>query len=162
MEMDAAVKEAEPRGNGQWVWVWLPDRRCYVGPKAAAAYHERHPPESLQPPCDSPPCDSPPCERRNTRHGNAFADGTTRSLSHANLQETMSSGSQEMFSPSVRMATPETPSAGAFKRKRADDGRQWAIRSERDGRQERQLEWESKRGSEMCECGLTLDDCICK
>ena len=149
MEMDAAVKEAEPRGNGQWVWVWLPDRRCYVGPKAAAAYHERHPPESLQPPCDSPPCDSPPCERRNTRHGNAFADGTTRSLSHANLQETMSSGSQEMFSPSVRMATPETPSAGAFKRKRADDGRQWAIRSERDGRQERQLEWEAREGSEM-------------
>ena len=162
MEMDAAVKEAEPRGNGQWVWVWLPDRRCYVGPKAAAAYHEKHPPESLQPPCDSPPCDSPPCERRNTRHGNAFADGTTRSLSHANLQETMSSGSQEMFSPSVRMATPETPSAGAFKRTRADDGRQWAIRSERDGRQERQLEWEARDGSEMCECGLTLDDCICK
>ena len=162
MEETAAVKEAEPRGNGQWVWVWLPDRRCYVGPKAAAAYHERHPPESLQPPCDSPPCDSPPCERRNTRHGNAFADGTTRSLSQANLQETMSSGSQEMFSPSVRMATPETPSAGAFKRKRADDGRQWAIRSERDGRQERQLEWEARDGSEMCECGLTLDDCICK
>ena len=161
MEMDAAVKEAEPRGNGQWVWVWLPDRRCYVGPKAAAAYHEKHPPESLQPPCDSPPCDSPPCERRNKRHGNAFADGTTRSLSQANLQETMSSGSQEMFSSSVRVATPETPSASAFKRERANDGRQWAIRSDVNSAAYKAKDLTARDGSEMCECGLTLDDCIC-
>ena len=163
MEMDAAVQEAKQRGNGQWVWVWLPDRRCYVGPKTAAAYREKHPlPESLQPRCDSPPCDSPPCERRNKRHGNAFADGTTRSLSQANLQETMSSGSQEMFSPSVRMATPETPSASAFKRKRADDGRQWAIRSDVNSAAYKAKDLTARDGSEMCECGLTLDDCICK
>ena len=124
MEMDAAVKEAEPRGNGQWVWVWLPDRRCYVGPKAAAAYHERHPPESLQPPCDSPPCDSR-TESRNKQHGNTFADGTTRSLSQADIQERMSSGSQDMFSPETKVGPKDSPSASAEykevikKRKRA-------------------------------------------
>jgi hypothetical protein len=54
---------------------------------------------------------------------------------------TMGTTATNEYSPSTKIATPETPSAGAFKRKRerSEDGRQWGIRSdvkvhpERDG-----------------------------
>ena len=35
-----------------------------------------------------------------------------------------------MFCPSIKVAAPETPSAAAFKRRRADDESQWGIRSD--------------------------------
>ena len=106
------------------VWVWLPDRGVCVSPYYAAKYREKNPlPESLQPPCDSPPEIFERSERLRQR------GDLKRSLSQSDIQERMSSCSQEMFSPSVKIATPETPSAAAFKWKRADDESQWGIRS---------------------------------
>ena len=132
MEMEAAAKEAEAARVAGGVWVWLPDRRCLVDQHVAAIYRAKNPlPESLQPPCNSPPCQSPQrevFEGDGTRaHGAA-----TRSLGQGEVRERMSSCSQEMSSPTVRVVTPETPSAGAFKRKRKrrDDERQCGIKSD--------------------------------
>ena len=86
-------------------WGWVPDRRCLVDQEVVAAYRKKHPlPESLQPPCDgdSPPCGSPQHESsegdRTRQHGDL-----KRSLSQGDIQERMSSCSQEMFSPQQRL-----------------------------------------------------------
>ena len=67
-----------------------------------------------------------------------------------------------MFSPSTKVATPETPSAAAMKRKRADDGKQWGTRSDVNSAAYKAKELTARDGSEMCECGVSLDDCKCK
>ena len=87
-----------------------------------------------------------------------------RGLSQDEIQERMSSCSQEMFSPSTKVATPETPSAAAMKRKRkrSDDGRQWGIRSDVNSAAYKAKELTARDGSEMCECGVSLDDCKCE
>ena len=95
--MEAAAKKAEPRGAWQLTWVWLPDRRCYVDP-VAAAYRKKNPlPESLQPPCDSPPCESPQREGFEGASLVVFRGTFKRSLSQGDIQERMSSCSQEVF-----------------------------------------------------------------
>ena len=63
-----------------------------------------------------------------------------------------------MFFPSVKIATPEIPSAGALKRKRSDDKRQWGIRSDVNSAAYRAKELTARDGSTMCECGVCLDD----
>jgi hypothetical protein len=140
MEMEKAAKEAEAASGGGNVWVWLPDKRCLVDQHVAASISEKNPlPESLQPPCSSLPHGF--LESFEGASPVVFRGSFRRGLSQEDIQERMSSCSQEMFSPSTKIATPETPSAGAFKwkRKRRDDGRQWGIRSdvkvhpERDG-----------------------------
>ena len=45
------------------------------------------------------------------------ADGESRSLSESDIRK-RSSSSQEVFSPKDKVPTPDTPSAGAFKRKK--------------------------------------------
>jgi len=164
MEMEKAAKEAEAAHIPGGVWVWLPDRRCLVDQHVAAAYRKKNPlPESLQPPCDSPPCES---SQREFFEGDGTRqhDGLRRSLSQGEVRERMSSCSQEMFSPTIRVVTPETPSAGAFKRKRKrrDDERQWGIKSDVNSAAYKAKELTARDGSEMCECGVSLDDCKCK
>jgi hypothetical protein len=133
MEMEKATKEAEAAHIPGGVWVWLPDRRCLVGQAVAASYREKNPlPESLQPPCNSPPCESP---QRESFEGDGTRqhDGLRRSLSQDEIQQrNASSCSEKVCSPTVRIATPETPSAAAMtrKRKRRDDERQWGIKSD--------------------------------
>ena len=139
MEMEKAAKEAEAAHIPGGVWVWLPDRRCLVDQHVAAIYGAKNPlPESLQPPCDSPPQGF--IESFEGASPVVFRGSFKRSLSQGDIQERQSSCSQEIFSPSLRIATPETPSAGAFKRKRSERvRRQFATRSdikvhpERDG-----------------------------
>jgi hypothetical protein len=160
--MEAAAKEAAPPHMAGGVWVWLPDRGVCVSPYYAAKYREKNPlPESLQPPCDSPPCSSPPDILERSERLRQRGD-LKRGLSQDDIQERMSSCSQEMFSPSTKVATPETPSAGAFKRQRADDGRQWGTRSDVSSAAYKAKELTARDGSEMCECGVSLDDCKCK
>ena len=132
MEMEKAAKEAEAAHIPGGVWVWLPDRRCLVDQHVAASISENDPlPENLQPPCNSPPQGFLESVEGASVEG-AFCGSLKRGLSEDDIQERMSSCSQEMFSPSTKMATPETPSAGALirKRKRRDDERQWGIRSD--------------------------------
>jgi hypothetical protein len=160
--MEAVAKEAEPPHMEGGVWVWLPDRGVCVSPYYAAKYREKNPlPESLQPPCDSPPC-APDIFERSERLRER--GDLKRSLSQGEIQERMSSCSQEMFSPSTKVATPETPSAAAMKRKRkrSDDGRQWGIRSDVSSAAYKAKELTARDGSEMCECGVSLDDCKCE
>ena len=131
MEMEKAAKEAEAAHIPGGVWVWQPDRRCLVDQPVAASYREKNPlPESLQPPCDSSPCAPDILERseRLRERGNL-----KRSLSQDEIsQRNASSCSEKVCSPTVRIATPETPSAKAMtrKRKRRDDERQWGIKSD--------------------------------
>ena len=129
MEMEAASKEAEPPHMKGGVWVWMPDRGVCLSPYYAAKYREKNPlPESLQPPCDSPPCAPDILERseRLRERGNL-----KRSLSQDEISErNLSSCSQNVVSPKHVVATTDSPSAGAFKRKRADDGKQWGTRSD--------------------------------
>ena len=123
------------------VWMWLPDRRCLVDQAVAASYHEKNPlPESLQPPCNSPPQGF--LESFEGASPAVFRGSYKRGLSADEIHErNLSSCSQNVVSPTTRVATPETPSAGAFKRnrKRRDDERQWGVRNdvkvypERDG-----------------------------
>ena len=161
--MEAAAKEAEAANGPGGVWVWLPDR-CLVDQHVAVSYREKEPlPKNLQPPCDSPPCSSSPqilerSERRRQR------GDLKRGLSQDEIRERnlSSSCSQNVTSPTIRVATPETPSAGAFKRKRSDDGRQWGIRSDVNSAAYKAEELTARDGSEMCECGVSLDDCKCK
>ena len=153
--MEAAAKEAEPPHMAGGVWLWLPDRGVCVSPYYAAKYREKNPlPESLQPPCDSPPCDSPPDIFERSERLRQRGD-LKRGLSQGEIQERMSSScSQNVVSPSIRIATPETPSAGAFKRKRADDQSQWGTRSDVSSAAYKAKELTARDGSEMCECGV--------
>ena len=163
MEMEKAAKEAEAAHIPGDVWVWLPDRRCLVDQAVAASYREKNPlPESLQPPCNSPPQGF--LESFEGASPVVFRGSFKRGLSEDELQERMSSCSQEMFSPSTKIATPETPSAAAMKRKRkrSDDGRQWGIRSDVNSAAYKAKELTARDGSEMCECGVSLDDCKCE
>ena len=118
--MEKVAKEAEAAHIPGGVWVWPPDKRCLVDQHVAASYREKNPlPESLQPPCDSTPCES--SQRENLESDGTWQHGDLkRGLSQGDIQERMSSCSQEMFSPSTKIATTETPSAGAFKRRRGD------------------------------------------
>ena len=164
MEMEKATKEAEAAHIPGDVWVWLPDRRCLVGQAVAASYREKNPlPESLQPPCNSPPQGFIESVEGANVEG-AYCGSLKRGLSEDDIQERMSSCSQEMFSPSTKIATPETPSAAAVKqkRKRSDDGRQWGIRSDVNSAAYKAKELTARDGSEMCECGVSLDDCKCE
>ena len=81
-------------------------------------------PESLQPPCNSPPCESPQRESFEGASPVVFRGSFKRGLSGDDIQERMSSCSQNVTSPTIRVATPETPSAAAPKRGRSDDGGQ--------------------------------------
>jgi hypothetical protein len=163
MEMEAASKEAEPPHMKGGVWVWLPDRGVCLSPYYAAKYREKNPlPESLQPPCDSSPCVPDILERseRLRERGNL-----KRSLSQDEISErNLSSCSAAVCSPKQEsfVATKDSPSAGAFKRKRADDGKQWGTRSDVNSAAYKAKESTARDGSEMCECGFTLDDCECK
>ena len=132
MEMEKAAKEAEAASGGGGVWVWLPDQTLLGQTLLAASISEKNPPpESLQPPCNSPPQGflesfegaSPVVYRRSLKRG----------LSEDEIQQrNASSCSEQVCSPTVRIATPETPSAGALKRKRKrrDDEKQWGIKSD--------------------------------
>ena len=131
MEMEAASKEAEPPHMKGGVWVWMPDRGVCLSAYYAAKYREKNPlPESLQPPCDSSPCAPDILERseRLRERGNL-----KRSLSQDEIsQRNASHCSESVCSPTVRIATPETPSAAAMtrKRKRRDDVTQWGAKSD--------------------------------
>ena len=164
MEMEAAAKEAEPSHMAGGVWVWLPDRGVCVSPYYAAKYREKNPlPESLQPPCYSPPCSSPPDILERSERLRQRGD-LKRGLSQDEISErnTSSCSAGVVVSPTVRVATPETPSAAAFKRKRADDGKQWGTRSDVNSAAYKAKELTARDGSEMCECGVSLDACKCE
>ena len=117
--MEAAAKETEPARMAGGVWLWLPDRQCCLRPTYAAAHHEMKPlASSLQPShCKGTKRD------RVVFRGDAFrgdatqADGVSRSLNESDIRK-RSSSSQEVFSPKVKVRTPDTPSTGAFKRKK--------------------------------------------
>ena len=132
MEMEAATKEAEAAHIPGGVWVWLPDRRCLVDQAVAASYREKNPlPESLQPPCNSPPQGF--LESFEGASPVVYRGRFKRGLSEDEIAErNLSSCSEQVCSPTVRVATPETPSAGALKRKRKrrDDEKQWGIKSD--------------------------------
>ena len=116
--MEAAANETEAAHipGSVWVWLRLPDRRCLVDQHVAASYREKNPlPESLQPPCISPPQGFLESVEDASVEG-AFRGSLKRGLSEDDIQERMSSCSQEMFSPSTKIATPETPSATSIKR----------------------------------------------
>ena len=94
-----------------------------------------------------------------------FRGSFKRGLSEDEIQErNTSSCSEKVVPPTIRVATPETPSAAAFKRKRSDDGRQWGTHSDVSSRSAayKAKELTARDGSEMCECGVSLDDCKCK
>ena len=132
MEMEKAAKEAEAAHIPGDVWVWLPDRRCLVDQHVAASLATTVQP-SLQPPCDSPPCQGPQRESFQDASPVAYSPPSKHGLSEDEIHErNLSSCSQNVLSPTTRVATPETPSAGAFKRKRKrrDDERQWGIKSD--------------------------------
>ena len=134
------------------------------GPNVAASYREKNPlPESLQPPCNSPPRVF--LESFEGTSPVVFRGSFKRGLSEDEIQErNLSSCSQNVVSPTTRVATPETPSTAAFKRKRerSDDGRQWGIRSDVNSAAYKAKESTARDGSEMCECGVSLDDCKCE
>ena len=164
MEMEKAAKEAEAAHIPGCVWVWLPDRRCLVDQHVAASYREKDPlPESLQPPCNSPPRSF----RASFESASPvmFRGSFKRGLNEDEIYErNLSSCSQNVVSPTTRGATPETPSAAAFKRKRkrSDDGGQWGIRSNVNSAAYKAKGLTARDGSEMCECGVSLDDCKCE
>ena len=160
--MEAAAKEAAPPHMAGGVWVWLPDRGVCVSPYYAAKYREKNPlPESLQPPCNSPPQGF--LESFEGASPVVFRGSYKRGLSEDEIHErNLSSCSQNVVTPTTRVATPETPSAAAFKRKRSDDGRQWGIRSDVNSAAYKAKELTARDGSEMCECGVSLDDCKCE
>ena len=162
MEMEAAAKEAEAARVAGGVWVWLPDRRCLVDQHVAAIYRAKNPlPESLQPPCNSPPQGF--LESFEGASPVVFRGSFKRGLSEDEIQErNTSSCSEKVVSPTIRVATPETPSAAAFKRKRSDDGKQWGTRSDVNSAAYKAKDLTARDGSEMCECGVSLDDCKCK
>jgi hypothetical protein len=162
MEMEKATKEAEAAHIPGGVWVWLPDRRCLVDQHVAASISEKNPlPESLQPPCNSPPQGF--LESFEGASPVVFRGSFKRGLSEDEIAErNLSSCSQNVLSPTVRVATPETPSAAAFKRKRADDGKQWGTRSDVNSAAYKAKELTARDGSEMCECGVSLDACKCE
>ena len=60
-----------------------------------------------------------------------------------------------MFSATVKIATPETPSA--CKRERADDGGQWGMRSDANSTACNAKELAARDESEICECEVSLD-----
>ena len=163
MVMEKAAEELEAAhipGGGR---VWLPDRRCLVDQHIAASHREKNPqPWSLQPPCNSSPCESPQRESFEGTSPVVFRVSFKRSLDQGDIQERMLSCSQEMFSSSLKIATPETPSASAFKRKRTDDERQWGIRSDVNSAAYKAKELTTRDGSKMFECGVSLDGCKCK
>ena len=165
MEMEKAAKEAEAACGGGGVWVWLPDRRCSVDQHVVASISEKNPlPESLQPPCNSPPQGF--LESFEGAIPVMFRGSFNRGLSQDEISERNTSpcSAGVVVSPTVRVATPETPSAAAFrrKRKRSDDGRQRSIRSDVNSAAYKAKELTARDGSEMCECGVSLDDCKCK
>ena len=158
-ETEKAAKEAEAAHIPGGVWVWLPDRRCLVDQHVAASYRETNPlPESLQPPYNSPPQGF--LESFEGASPVVFRESFKRGLSQDEIQErNLSSCSQNIVSPTTRAATPETPSAATFKRKRSDDGRQWGMRSDVNSAAYKTKELTARDGSEICECGVSLDDC---
>ena len=120
MEEAAARVRAELGARG--VWVWLPDKRCLVPMQFATDGMSRGPGGRCISPsrCDSPPRDSqihyrPPCTSPPPCYG-----PLKRGLSQNEIQERLSASTGEMFSPETKVATPETPSAGAMKRRKSE------------------------------------------
>ena len=92
-----------------------------------------------------------------------FRGSFKRGLSEDEIQErNTSSCSEKVVSPTIRVATPETPSAAAFKRKRSDDGKQWDTRSDVNSAACKAKDLTARDGSEICECGVSVDVCKCK
>ena len=59
--------------------------------------------------------------------------------------------SHEILSPSIKIATPETLSAGAFKRNQGDDESQRGMRSDVNCPEYKGKELTARDGCEMCE-----------
>ena len=120
MEMKAAAREAEPPQMAGGVWLWLPDRGVCVQPYYAAKYCEKNPlPDGMH--------DSPRQGIKRDRvvfRGDAFrgdgtqADVVSRSLSESDIRK-RSSSSHTPSSATHKVPTPDTPSAGHFKRNKA-------------------------------------------
>ena len=103
--------------------MWLSDRQCCLRPTCAAAHHERKPlASSLQPShCKGTKRDRDPSALFAFRGDATQADGVSRSLSELDIRKRSSSSQEvmhEVFSPKVKVRTPDTPSTGAFKRKK--------------------------------------------